>query len=155
MLLLLELLGTGWELVMAVLAWVAVWVVMGVSEVKGLFLVSVGDAFRDCAIGVRQICWLIDDPGSLSSSSDSASDMVSSSEVFSSSLSMRTCMSDRSVLYSSSCGMLALREYVLVSPFQWTSVHLSLCTHTSLGCVSALLLALTITNAPWFVRLAG
>ena len=140
---------------MAVLAWVAVWVVMVVSEVKGLFLVSVGDAFRDCAIGVRQIHWSIDGPGSLSSSSDLALDMVSSSEVFSSSSLMRTCTSDPSVSYLSSCGMLAPREYVLVSPFQWTSVHSSLCTHTSLGCVGALLLALTITNAPQFVRLAG
>ena len=82
MLLLLELLGAGWELVMAVLAWVAVWVVMAISEAKGLLLVSVGDAFKDCAIAVRQICWLINGPGSLSSSSDSALEVVSSSEVF-------------------------------------------------------------------------
>ena len=52
----LELLGAGWELVMAVLAWVVVWVVMAISKVEGLSLVSVGDAFRDCSIGVRWIC---------------------------------------------------------------------------------------------------
>ena len=128
---------------------------MAISDVRGLLLVLMGDAFRDCAIGVKQICWLIDGPGFLSSSSDSASDVVSSLEVFSSSLSMRTCTSDPLVSYSSNCGMLAPREYVLVSLSQWTSVHSLLYTHTSLGCVGALLLALTITNAPWFVGLAG
>ena len=128
---------------------------MAISDVRGLLLVLMGDAFRDCAVGVKWICWLIDGPGSLSSSSDSASDVVSSLEVFSSSLSVRTCMSDPSVSYLSSCGILAPREYVLVSLFQWTSVHLLLYTHTSLGCVGALPLALTITNAPQFIGLAG
>ena len=136
---------------MAVLAWVVVWVVMVASGVrKGLVgcFVSVGDAFRDCAIGVRCICWLIEGPGSLSSSSDSASDVLSSSKVFSSSSSTRTCMLDPLVSYLSSCGILAPRVYVLASVLQWTSVHSSLYMHTSLGCVGALPLALTITSAP-------
>ena len=154
-LLFLELLAAGWELVMAVLAWVAVWVVMAISKVKGLSLVSVGDAFRDCAIGVRQICWSIEDPSSLSSSLDLASDVLSSSEVFSSSSSMRTYTSDPSVSYLSSCGMLTPRVYVLVSAFHWTSVHSSLYMHTSLGCVGTFLLGLTIISAPQFIRLAG
>ena len=66
-------------------------------------------------------------------------------------------MSDPSVSYSSSCGILAPKVYVLASVFQWTSFHLSSYSymHTSLGCVSALQLALTITSAPQFVRLAG
>ena len=128
---------------------------MAISDVKGLLLVSVGDAFRDCAIGVKWICWSIEGPGSLSSSSDLALDVLSSSEVFSSSLLTRTCTSDPSVSYLSSCGILALRAYVLVSVFQWTSVHLSLYTHTSLGCVGALPLALTITSAPQSVGFAG
>ena len=71
---------------------------MAISDVKGLLLVSIGDTFKYCAIGVKQICWSIEGPGSLSSSSDSASDVLSSLEVFSSSLLMRTCTSDPSVL---------------------------------------------------------
>ena len=63
---------------------------------------SVGVVFKDCAIGVRQICWLFKGPGYLSSSSDSGSDSLSSSEIFSSSSLMRTCMLEPSVLYSSS-----------------------------------------------------
>ena len=111
-------------------------------------LVSMGDAFRDCAIGVRQICWSTDSSSSLSSYLDSASDALSSFKVFSTSLLMRTCMSDPLVSYLSSCGILAPTEYVLVSEFQRTSVHLSLYMHTSLGCDGALLLAATITSAP-------
>ena len=59
MLLLLELLGAVWELVIDILAWVTVWVVMVVSGVRKGFVgcfTSVGDAFRDCAMGVKQIC---------------------------------------------------------------------------------------------------
>ena len=91
----------------------------------------------------------------MSSSSDLASDAVSSSEVFSSSLLMSTCMSDPSVLYLSSCGIVALRVYVLSSEFHWTSVHSSLYMHTSLGCVGAFPLGLIMISAPQFIRLAG
>ena len=131
------------------------WVVMAVSNVRGLLLLSVGDAFRDCAIGVKQICWFMEVPGFLSSSSDSASDVLSSLKAFSSSSSTRTYMSDPSVLYLSSFGMLTPKAYILSFIFQWTSVHLSLYTHTSLGHVGAFPLALTITSALWFIRLAG
>ena len=113
-----------------------------------------GDAFKDGAIGVRWICWSIDGPGSLSSSSDLALDALSSLEVFSSSLLTRTCMLEPSVLYLSSCGILAPRAYVLASTFQWTSVHSSLYMHTSLGCVGTFPLALTITSASHSVRFA-
>ena len=116
---------------------------------------SVGDTFRLCTIGVKQICWSMEDPGSLSSSSDLALDVLSSSEVFSSSSSTRIYMSDPSVSYLSSYRMLASKAYVLSFAFQWTSVHLSLYIYTSLGCVGAFPLALTITSAPRFVRLAG
>ena len=150
-----ELLGAGWELVIAVLTLVIVWVVMVVPDRRGLFLISMGDIFRDWSIGVKQICWFIEVPGSLSSSSLLASDVLSSSEVFSSSLSMRTCMSDPSVLYLSSCGILAPTVYVFASMFHWTSDHLSLYMHTCLGCVGAFPLGLTIISAPWFVGLAG
>ena len=153
--LVVELLGAGWELVIAVLTLVAVWVVMVVPDRRGLFLISMGDVFRDCSIGAKQICWFIEVPGSLSSSSLSASDVLSSLEVFSNSLLMRTCTSDPSVSYSSSCGTLAPTAYVFASAFHWTSVHLSLYTHTSLGCVGAFLLGLTIISAPQFVGLAG
>ena len=101
-------------------------VVIAVSDVRGLLLLSVGDAFRDCAIGVKQICWFMEVPGSLSSSSDLASDVLSFSEVFSSSSSTRIYMSDPSVLYLSSYGMLSPKAYVLSFAFQWTSVHLLL-----------------------------
>ena len=111
------LLLTGWELVTAVLTLVVVWVVMVVSGRRGWFLVSIGDVFKVRSIGAKQICWFIEAPGSLSSSSLSASDALSSSEVFSASLSMRTCTSDPSVLYSSSCGTLAPTVYVFVSVF--------------------------------------
>ena len=150
-----ELLVTGWELVMAVLTLVVVWVVMVASDRKGLFLVSTGDVLKVQSIGVKWICWSIEAPGSLSSSLLLASDALSSSEVFSSSSSMRTCMSDPSVSYSSSCGILAPTAYVFASAFHWTSVHSSLYMHSSLGCVGAFLLGLTIINAPWFVGLAG
>ena len=150
-----ELLVAGWELVMAVLTLVVVWVVMVASDRRGLFLVSIGDVLKVWLIGAKWICWSIEAPGSLSSSSLSASDALSSSEVFSSSSLTRTCTSDPSVSYSSSCGTLTPTVYVLVSAFHWTSVHLSLYTHTSLGCVGAFLLGLTIISAPWFVRLAG
>ena len=116
---------------------------------------SVGDAFRDGAIGVRQICWSIKGPGSLTSSLDSALDALSSSEVFSNSLSTRTCTLDPSVSYLSSCGILAPRVYVFVSAFQWTSIHSSLYTHTSLGCVGAFPLSLTTTSATHSVGFAG
>ena len=145
----------GWELVIAVLMLVVVWVVMVVSDRRGLFLISMGDVLRVWLIGAKQICWFIEVPGSLSSSSLLASDVLSSSEVFSSSSSTRTCMSDPLVLYSSSCGTLAPTAYVFVSVFHWTSVHLSLYTHTSLGYVGAFPLGLTIINTPWFVGLAG
>ena len=49
-------------------------------------------------------------------------------------------------LYSSSCGILAPRAYVLASVFQWTSVHSSLYMHTSLGCVGALPLLLVLLD---------
>ena len=55
----MELLGAGWELIIAVLTWVTVWVIMMASAVRKGFIdccMSVGDAFRDCAIGVKQIC---------------------------------------------------------------------------------------------------
>ena len=55
----LELLWAGWELVIAVLPWVMVWVDMVTCGVRkglsGCFM-FVGDALRDCAIGVKQIC---------------------------------------------------------------------------------------------------
>ena len=85
----------------------------------------------------------------------SASDVLSSSEVFSNSSSMRTCTSNPSVSYSSSCGTLTPTAYVFVSVFHWTSVHLSLYMHTSLGCVGAFPLGLTMISAPQFVGLAG
>ena len=150
-----ELLVAGWELVMAVLMLVVVWVVMVASDRRGLFLISTGDVLKVWLIGAKQICWSIEAPGSLSSSLLSASDALSSSEVFSSSLSTRTCTSDPSVLYLSSYGTLAPTVYVFDSVFHWTSVHSSLYMHTSLGCVGAFPLGLTIINAPWFVRLAG
>ena len=124
--LVVELLGAGWELVIAVLTLVVVWVVMVVPDRRGLFLISMGDIFRDWSIGAKQICWFIEVPGSLSSSSLLASDVLSSSEVFSSSSSMRTCTSDPSVLYPSSCGTLAPTAYVFASAFHWASVHSSL-----------------------------
>ena len=153
--LVVELLVAGWELVIAVLALVVVWVVMVAPDRRGLFLISTGHVLRVWSIGAKQICWFIEVPGSLSSSSLLASDVLSSSEVFSSSSLTRTCTSDPLVLYSSSCGTLASTVYVFVSAFYWTSVHLSLYTHTSLGCVDAFLLGLTIVNAPQFVGLAG
>ena len=128
---------------------------MVVSDRRGLFLVSIGDVLKVWLIGAKQICWSIEAPGSLSSSSLSASDVLSSSEVFSSSSLMRTCTSDPSVSYLSSCGTLAPTAYVFASAFHWTSVHLSLYMHTSLGCVGAFPLGLTIIRAPQFVRLAG
>ena len=64
-------------------------------------------------------------------------------------------MSDPLVSYLSSCRTLAPAVYVFVSAFHWTLVHLSLYTHTSLGCVGAFLLGLTIIRAPQFVGLAG
>ena len=106
----------------AVLTLVVVWVVIVASGRGGLFLVSMGDVLKVWSIGARQICWFIEVPGSLSSSSLLASDALSSSEVFSSSLSTRTCMSDPSVLYLSNCGTLAPMVYVFVSAFHWTSV---------------------------------
>ena len=153
--LVVELLVAGWELVIAVLMLVVVWVVMDAPDRGGLFLISMGDVLRVWSIGVKWICWFIKVPGSLSSSLLLASEVLSSLEVFSSSLSTRTCMSDPSVLYLSSCGTLAPTVYVFASAFHWTSVHSSLYTHTSLGCVGAFLLGLTIINAPWFVGLAG
>ena len=51
-----ELLVVGWELVMAVLTLVMVWVVMVASRRNGSFLVSMGDVFRVWLIGVKQIC---------------------------------------------------------------------------------------------------
>ena len=155
MLVAVELLVSGWVLVMAVLTLVMVWVVMVASEGRGSFLVSIGDVLKVWLIGAKQICWFIEAPGSLSSSSLSASDALSSSKVFSSSSSMRTCMSDPLVSYSSSCGTLTPTAYVFVSVFHWTSVHLSLYMHTSLGCVGTFLLGLTIIKAPQFVGLAG
>ena len=150
-----ELLLAGWELVMAVLILVVVWVVIVVSDGRGLFLFSIGDVLKVWSIGAKQICWFIEAPGSLSSSSLLASDALSSLEVFSSSSLTRTCMSDPSVSYSSSCGTLAPTVYVFVSAFHWTSVHLSLYMHTNLGCVGAFLLGLTIISAPQFIGLAG
>ena len=138
----------GWELVIAVLMLVVVWVVMVVPGRRGLFLVSMGDVLKVWSIGAKQICQFIEVPGSLSSSLLSASKVLSSSEVFSSSSLTRTCTSDPLVSYSSSCGTLAPTVYVFVSTFHWTSVHLSLYMHTSLGCVGAFLLGLTIINAP-------
>ena len=149
-----EVLVVGWELVIAVLTLVVVWVVMVVFRGRACW-VSMGDVFSVWSIGANQICWFIEAPGSLSSSSLSASNVLPSSEVFSNSLLVRTCTSDLSVSYSSSCGTLAPIEYVFVSVFHWTSVHLSLYTHTSLGCVGALPLGLTMINAPQFVGLAG
>ena len=64
-------------------------------------------------------------------------------------------MSDPLVSYLSSCGTLAPTVYVFVSAFHWTSVHSSLYMHTSLGCVGAFLLGLTIIRAPQFVGLDG
>ena len=119
---------------------------------RGLFLISMGDVFRVWSIGVKQICWFIEVPGSLSSSSLLASEVLSSLEVFSSSLLTRTCTSDPSVLYSSSCGTLAPTVYVFASVFHWTSVHSSLYMHTSLGCVGAFPLGLTIISAPSHCR---
>ena len=145
----------GWELVIAVLMLVVVWVVMVAPDKRGLFLISIGDVLRVWSIGAKWICWFIEVPGSLSSSLLLASNVLSSSEVFSNSSSMRTCTSDPSVSYSSSCGSLAPMVYVFASAFHWTSVHSSLYMHTSLGCVGAFLLGLTIINAPWFVGLAG
>ena len=150
-----ELLVAGWELMIAVLTLVVVWVVMVASDRRGLFLVSTGDVFRVWSIGAKQICWSIEVPGSLSSSLLLALDALSSSEVFSSSLSMRICMSDPSVSYLSSCGTFAPIAYVFASLFHWTSVHLSLYMHTSLGCAGAFPLGLTIINAPQFIGLAG
>ena len=150
-----ELLGAGWELVIAVLTLVVVWVVMVVPDRRGLFLISMGDVFRDWSIGAKQICWFIKVPGSLSSSLLSASDVLSSSEVFSSSSSTRTCMSDPLVSYLSSCGILAPTAYVFASTFHWTSDYSSLYMHTNLGCVGAFPLGLTIISAPQFIRLAG
>ena len=128
---------------------------MVASDGRGLFLFSMGDVFRVWLIGAKQICWFIEAPGSLSSSLLSALDALSPSEVFSSSSLTRTCTSDPSVLYSSSCGILTPTVYVFVSLFHWTSVHSSLYMHTSLGCVGAFLLGLTIIRAPQFIRLAG
>ena len=153
--LVVELLMAGWELVIAVLTLVVVWVVIVTPDRRGLFLISTGDVLRVWSIGVKQICWSIEVPGSLSSSLLLASDALSSSEVFSSSLLTRTCTSDPSVSYLSSCGTLTPIVYVFASAFHWTSVHLSLYMHTSLGCVGAFLLGLTIINAPWFIGLAG
>ena len=155
MLVVVELLVVGSELVIAILMLVVVWVVMVVFGRGRSFLVSIGDVFKVWSISANQICWFIEAPGSLSSSSLSASDVLPSSEVFSSSSLARTCMSDPSVLYSSSCGTLAPTKYVFVSVFHWTSVHLSLYMHTSLGCVGAFPLGLTVISAPQFVRLAG
>ena len=143
----------GWELVIAVLTLVVVWVVM-VAPGR-LFLVCMCDVLRVWSIGARQICWFSEVPGSLSSSLLLASNALSSLDVFSSSSSMRTCTSDPLVLYSSNCGTLAPMAYVFVSAFHWTSVHSSLYMHTSLGYVGAFLLGLTIISAPWFVGLAG
>ena len=64
-------------------------------------------------------------------------------------------MSDPSVSYSSNCGTLTPTAYVFVFVFHWTSVHLFLYMHTSLGCVDAFPLGLTMISAPQFVRLAG
>ena len=153
--LVVELLVAGWELVIAMLTLVVVWVVMVAPGGRGLFLVSIGDILRVWSIGAKWIYWFIEVPGSLSSSSLLASDALSSLEVFSCSLLTRTCTSDPSVLYSSSCGILAPMVYVFTLAFHWTSVHLSLYTHTSLGCVGAFLLGLTIISAPQFIRLAG
>ena len=153
MLVVVEVLVAGWELVIAVLMLVVVWVVM--VDGKGLLLVSTGDILRVWLIGAKWICWSIEVPGSLSSSLLLASDALSSSEVFSSSSSMRTCMSDPLVSYSSSCGILAPMAYVLALAFHWTSVHSFLYTHTSLGCVGAFPLGLTIISAPRSVGLAG
>ena len=153
--LVVELLVTGWELVIAVLTLVVVWVVMVAPGRRGLFLVSMGDILGVWSIGAKWICWFIEVPGSLSSSSLLASDALTSSEVFSSSSSTRTCMSDPLVLYLSSCGILAPMAYVFASAFHWTSVHSSLYMHTSLGCVGAFLLGLTIISAPQFIGLAG
>ena len=41
-----ELLVAGWELVMAVLMLVVVWVVMVASDGRGLFLISMGDVLK-------------------------------------------------------------------------------------------------------------
>ena len=126
----LGLVGSWWWLCWLGLQYGAV--MMASSMTKGLVgcFVSVGDAFRGCAIEVKWICWLIEGPGSLSSSSDSASDVLSSSEVFSSSSSMKTYTSDPSVSYSSSCGILAPRVYILASLSHWTSVHsFTYCMH--------------------------
>ena len=155
MLVVVELLVVGSELVITMLMLVIVWVVMVAFGRGRSFLVSMGDVFKAWSIGANQICWFIEVPGSLSSSSLSASDALPSLEVFSSSSLARTCMSDPSVSYSSSCGTLAPTEYVFISVFHWTSVHSSLYTHTSLGCVGAFPLGLTMISAPWFVGLAG
>ena len=48
-----ELLVVGWELVMAVLTLVMVWVVMVASKRRGSFLVSMGDIFKVQSIGAR------------------------------------------------------------------------------------------------------
>ena len=64
-------------------------------------------------------------------------------------------MSDPSVSYLSSCGTLSPTAYVFVSVFHWTLAHSSLYMHTSLGCVGAFPLGLTMINAPQFVGLAG
>ena len=153
--LVVELLVVGLELVIAVLILVVVWVVMFAFKRGRLGLLSMGDVFRIWSISTNQICWFIKAPGSLSSSSLSASDALPSSEVFSNSSLVRTCMSDPSVSYSSNCGTLAPTEYVFVSVFHWTSVHLSLYMHTNLGCVGAFPLGLTMKSAPQLVRLAG
>ena len=79
--LVVELLVAGWELVIAVLTLVVVWVVMAVPGRRGLFLISMGDVLRFWSIGAKQICWFIEVPGSLSSSSLLASDALSSLEV--------------------------------------------------------------------------
>ena len=51
-----ELLLAGWELVIAVLTLVVVWVVMVVSGRRGWFLVSIGDVFKVWLIGAKWIC---------------------------------------------------------------------------------------------------
>ena len=124
--LVVELLVAGWELVIAVLTLVVVWVVMVAPGRRGLFLISMGGVLRVWSIGAKWICWFIEVPGSLSSSSLSASDALSSLEVFFSSLLMRTCMSDPLVSYSSSCGILTPTVYVFASAFHWT--HPCICT---------------------------
>ena len=51
--LVVELLVAGWELVIAVLTLVVVWVVMVAPVRGGLFLVSMGDVLRVWSIGAR------------------------------------------------------------------------------------------------------